>query len=53
MKIHIGIGTTEDNAFRGIEYGENKLDIFDDKNYTAYSDKHPQMDGVMYWDKFV
>jgi len=38
VKIHIGIGTEKDNAFRGIEYSENKLLIFDDKNYTSYSE---------------
>ncbi len=49
--IHIGIGSDEDNAFRGVMYGSNTLRVFDDKNYTYYSDSHPQMDGVMYWDQ--
>lgn len=51
MRIHIGLGSKNDQSFRGILYGHNNLTNFDDKNYTYYSDVHPQMDGVFFWDK--
>jgi hypothetical protein len=39
--IHIGVGSAADNGFRGVEYSYNKLEIFDDKNYTYYTPAHP------------
>jgi len=50
-RIHVGIGARKDNSFEGLEISYNELNIFNDKNYTNYTDAHPQMDGVMYWDK--
>jgi len=50
-KIHVGIGSRLENKFEGIEMDFNEIHIFDDKNYTYYSDVHPQMDGIMFWDK--
>ncbi len=49
--IHMGVGSAADNAVRGVEYSFNKLEIFDDKNYTYYSPAHPQLDGIVFWDK--
>jgi len=53
MKLHIGIGSESDNQFRGIEYASNKITVFDDTNYTYYTPSHPQLEGVMFWDKHV
>jgi hypothetical protein len=50
-RIHVGIGAHKDNSFEGLQISYNELYIFNDKNYTNYTDAHPQMDGVMYWDK--
>jgi hypothetical protein len=36
-----GVGSLKENTFRGFEYSHNLVNIFDDKNYTAYSDAHP------------
>jgi len=38
--IHIGIGSEKSNAFEGVEYSENYVKVFNDKNYT-YTDAHP------------
>lgn len=46
------MGSKADNSFLGVEYSEKIVNIFNDKNYT-YTANHPQMDGVMYWDKHV
>lgn len=51
QRIHLGIGSLEDNSFLGFEYSEKFVYVFNDKNYTAYSEAHPQMDGIMFWDK--
>lgn len=52
MRIHIGLGSKSDNSFRGIQYAHNKVQVFDDSNYI-YTDAHPQLDGVMFFDKHV
>ena len=52
-RVHIGIGSRADNCFEGIQMSFNEFNIFDDKNYTHYSEAHPQMDGVMFWDQRV
>ncbi|EAS01169.1 acid ceramidase-like protein, putative (macronuclear) [Tetrahymena thermophila SB210] len=52
QRIHIGIGSLSDNSFFGIEYSEKIINIYNDKNYT-YTPAHPQMDGIMFWDKHV
>lgn len=51
MRIHIGLGSANDRSFRGVLYGYNNLTNFDDSNYTYYSDAHPQMNGVFFWDR--
>ena len=51
MKIHLGIGSSEDHSFRGVDYAANFMTFFDDKNFTRYSPAHPQLDGVFYYDK--
>ena len=50
-KIHVGVTSKKDNSFRGIHYSKNYLINYDDKNYTHYGPEHPQLDGIMYWDK--
>jgi len=50
-RIHVGIGSKADNSFEGLQVSYNEFYVFNDKNYTNYTDAHPQMDGVMYWDK--
>lgn len=52
QRIHIGLGSLANNSFVGIEYSEKIVNIYNDKNYT-YTEAHPQMDGVMFWDKHV
>lgn len=52
QRIHIGIGSLADNSFLGFEYSEKIVNVYNDKNYT-YTAAHPQMDGVMFWDKHV
>ena len=51
MKIHIGLGSANDQAFRGILYSKNTMINYNDQNYTYYSPAHPQLDGVFFWDK--
>jgi hypothetical protein len=53
MKIHLGFGSLPDNTFRGLDYAHNFVTFFDDSNYTHYSDSHPQLDGIFYYDKHV
>jgi len=50
-RVHVGVGSRADNAFLGMRMGWNALEIYDDKNYTDYTEVHPQMDGIMFWDK--
>lgn len=40
MRIHIGLGSANDNSFRGIQYAHNKVQVFDDANYI-YDNSHP------------
>jgi hypothetical protein len=40
MRIHIGLGSANDNSFRGIQYAHNKVQVFDDVNYI-YDNSHP------------
>lgn len=53
MKIHLGFGSLPDATFRGVDYAANFVNFYDDKNYTHYSDAHPQLDHVFYYDKHV
>ncbi len=46
-----GFGSGVSRSFEGIEYASNVLYTFTDKNYTYYSDAHPQLDGVFFWDR--
>jgi len=50
---HVGVGARKDGKMEGVMMSFNELYIFDDKNYTYYSDAHPQMDGIFYWDKTI
>jgi len=53
-QIFVGLGSREDNQLRGIEYSAKVLNVYDDKNYTTpYPNAHPQMDGVVFFDKHV
>ncbi|TNV78538.1 hypothetical protein FGO68_gene6550 [Halteria grandinella] len=52
--IHLGVGSSVDNTFRGVDYSSNDLIFYDDTNYTHYStDYHPQYDGIFYYDRHV
>jgi hypothetical protein len=53
MMIHLGWGSLPDNVFHGMSYASNMLYYYDDKNYTHYSDVHPQMNGLFFQDKYV
>jgi len=48
MMIHLGWGSLPDKTFRGMDYAANMLYYYDDKNYTHYSDVHPQLNGVYF-----
>jgi len=41
VKIHIGLGSLPDNSFRSFDYSHNIVNVYDDKNYTHYTDAHP------------
>jgi hypothetical protein len=52
--IHLGLGSKNDHSFRMLEYSENVLNNYNDKNYTHYNEKsHPQRPGIAYFDKHV
>lgn len=51
--IHLGWGSLPDNTFRGMDYAANMLYYYDDKNYTHYTDVHPQLNGLFFYDKQV
>ena len=53
MKIHLGLGSSVDKTFRGVNYANNFIDFYDDKNYTHYGPEHPQLNGVFYYDKLM
>ena len=53
MMIHLGYGSLPDNTFRGHDYAANFVMVYDDKNYTHYSQVHPQLDGIFFYDKQV
>jgi len=36
-----------------LEYSENILNNYDDKNYTNYAAYHPKKTGIAYFDKHV
>ena len=51
--VHLGSASAIDGELRGYDYAANFLYSYDDKNYTHYSENHPQLDGVFYYDKHV
>ena len=52
--IHLGLGSKDDHSFRMLEYSENVLNNYNDKNYTNYSESyHPKRPGIAYFDKFI
>jgi len=50
-RVHVGVGSRKDNNFQGIQMSYNEMNIFNDKNYTEYTVYHPQIDGVMFFEK--
>lgn len=53
MMIHNGWGSAPDNSFRGADYSKEWVKFYDDKNWIApFTDAHPQMDGIFFYDKF-
>lgn len=51
--LHLGAASVKDNSFRIYDYAANMLMAIDDKNYTHYSNEHPQLDGIVFYDKGV
>ena len=51
--IHLGSASAPDKSFHGYDYAANFFRSMDDKNYTQYSDAHPQIDNVFYYDKTI
>lgn len=50
--IYVGLGSKPDNSFRGFQYAHTELLMYTDQNWSApFSSWHPQMDGVIFWDK--
>ena len=53
-QIYVGVGSKSDNELRGFQYSYAKTEVYSDKNWSKpFSTNHPQMNGVMYWDKSV
>lgn len=54
MMIHNGWGSLPDNSFRGADYSRDWVKFYDDTTWIAdFTDAHPQMDGIFFYDKFV
>ena len=54
MMIHTGWGSLPDNSFRGADIAANFVKFYDDQHWIApFTDAHPQMNGVFYYDKFL
>ncbi|KRX04245.1 hypothetical protein PPERSA_11369 [Pseudocohnilembus persalinus] len=51
-RIHVGIASAESQTFQGVNYSWKVIEFFNDQNYT-YTEAHPQLDGIMYFDKHV
>lgn len=51
--IHLGLGSSKDHTFRMLEYSEQMVNNYDDKNYTHYTNSHPKKQGIAYFDKFI
>jgi len=53
-QMFLGVGSVEDNKLLGFEYAAKELIVYDDQNYTTpYPEAHPQLDGIVYWDRYV
>jgi hypothetical protein len=53
-KIYVGVGATEQNELRGIEYAAKSFVVYDDLNFTTpYPEAHPTLEGIFYIDKHV
>lgn len=50
-RIHLGSASKEDKQFVMYDYAANFLTPIDDKNFTYFSDEHPQLSGVAYYDQ--
>lgn len=51
--IHVGIGSSIDNNFEIMDYSWKVVHTYTDKNYTFYNPGHPQMDNVVFYDRYV
>ena len=51
--IHVGIGDSTTNTFRGVQMAKERAEIFNWSSVSpSFSDKqHPVIEDVMYWDK--
>lgn len=48
--IHVGVGSSENNDFRGVEYSYKIMNVYDWTTQPE-SDAHPKMKHVVYWDR--
>jgi isopenicillin-N N-acyltransferase-like protein len=49
--IHLGIGDSTTNTFRGLEVNAKQVIVFNDTTIKPYP-QHPDFPGIMYWDKY-
>lgn len=52
VEIHLGWGSAPDNSFRGSDYTANWVKFYNDESWIVpFTEPHPQMDGIFYYDK--
>ena len=49
--IHVGLGSAQDNAFRGLTIAQKAYDVYNDTSLSWTG--HPIIPGVFYWNKHV
>lgn len=48
--IHVGIGSSTNGEFRGVEYSAKQLNVYNWMTQPVYP-QHPRLKQVVYWDK--
>ena len=51
--IHVGVVTAKDNAYKGMWYAADRLEVYDDKSFPQNDTKHWLIDGANYIDKGI
>eukprot|EP00744_Colponema_vietnamica_P012483 GILI01017519.1.p1 GENE.GILI01017519.1~~GILI01017519.1.p1 ORF type:complete len:436 (+),score=90.74 GILI01017519.1:30-1310(+) len=51
--IHVGVGSTSDNEFRGLEIAAKAFNVYNSTSPSMGWEGHPIIPGVLYWDKGV